>query len=68
MEYQTVPTTPPMYGAWVLYETKKGKWSKRWLETRGGHVFLSKNGKVGLFPNVNILLSDKSHREEMKFT
>lgn len=58
---KTVPTTPPMYGAWVLYETKKGKWSKRWLETRGGHVFLSKNGKVGLntlFFDVYTMLGD----------
>ncbi|ADV24305.1 hypothetical protein I305_04964 [Cryptococcus gattii E566] len=55
---KTVPTTPPMYGAWVLYETKKGKWSKRWLETRGGHVFLSKNGKGKDEVHLNTLFFD----------
>ena len=30
----------------MQYETKKGKWSKRFLETRGGQVFVSKNDKV----------------------
>ncbi|KAK8846701.1 hypothetical protein IAR55_005788 [Kwoniella newhampshirensis] len=42
---RAVPSTPPMLGSWVQYETKKGKWSKRWLETRGGQVFLAKNEK-----------------------
>lgn len=36
-----------MIGSWIQYETKKGKWSKRWLEIRGGQVFMSKNEKVG---------------------
>ncbi|WWC67615.1 uncharacterized protein I206_101525 [Kwoniella pini CBS 10737] len=42
---RAVPTNPPMLGQWVQYETKKGKWTKRWLETRGGQVFLAKNEK-----------------------
>lgn len=43
---QGIPNNPPMLGSWIQYETKKGKWSKRWLETRGGQVFMSKNEKV----------------------
>lgn len=35
-----------MFGAYVQWESKKGKWSKRWLETRNGHFFLSKSDKV----------------------
>ncbi|WWC59133.1 uncharacterized protein I303_101681 [Kwoniella dejecticola CBS 10117] len=42
---RAVPTNPPMLGQWVQYEAKKGKWTKKWLETRGGQVFLAKNEK-----------------------
>ena len=43
---QAIPSNPPFLGSYIQCETKKGKWSKRWLETRGGQVFLSKNDKV----------------------
>ncbi len=36
-----------MTGAYVQWENRKGKWSKRWLETRNGLVFLAKSDKVG---------------------
>ncbi|KAK4685319.1 hypothetical protein P7C73_g4833, partial [Tremellales sp. Uapishka_1] len=41
---RAIPATAPFYGAYVQWE-RKGKWSKRWLETRGGQVFLAKNEK-----------------------
>jgi hypothetical protein len=43
---QGIPAHAPFLGAYVQYETKTGKWSKRFLETRGGQVFVSKNDKV----------------------
>ncbi|KAL1408423.1 hypothetical protein Q8F55_005235 [Vanrija albida] len=53
-----VPNTPPQIGGWVQFETKRGKWSKRWLETRGGQIFLSKNEKGKDEMQVNTLFSD----------
>ncbi|TYJ54436.1 hypothetical protein B9479_004946 [Cryptococcus floricola] len=55
---RTVPTTPPMFGGWVMHESKKGKWSRRWLETRGGHVFLAKNDKGKDEVHLNTLFFD----------
>ncbi|WVF70129.1 hypothetical protein IAT40_004917 [Kwoniella sp. CBS 6097] len=55
---RAVPTNPPMLGSWVHCETKKGKWSKRWLETRGGQVFLAKNEKNKDEIDINILFFD----------
>ncbi|WWD22010.1 hypothetical protein CI109_106498 [Kwoniella shandongensis] len=55
---RAVPNTPPMLGSWVQYETKKGKWSKRWLETRGGQVFLAKNEKNKDEVQINTLFFD----------
>jgi hypothetical protein len=45
-DLKSIPMNAPFLGAYVQYETKKGKWSKRFLETRGGQVFVSKNDKV----------------------
>ncbi|WVR04383.1 hypothetical protein IAU60_001385 [Kwoniella sp. DSM 27419] len=55
---RAVPTSAPMIGSWVQYESKKGKWSKRWLETRGGQVFLAKNEKNKDEVHLNILFFD----------
>ncbi|WVW78806.1 hypothetical protein I302_100768 [Kwoniella bestiolae CBS 10118] len=55
---RAVPTFPPMLGQWVQYETKKGKWTKRWLETRGGQVFLAKNEKNKDEIHINSLFFD----------
>ncbi|WVQ97757.1 hypothetical protein IAU59_004871 [Kwoniella sp. CBS 9459] len=55
---RAVPNNPPMLGSWVQCETKKGKWSKRWLETRGGQVFLAKNEKNKDEIDINILFFD----------
>jgi hypothetical protein len=45
-------------GGWVQLETKLGKWSKRWMETRGGQIFLSKNEKGKEEIQVNTIFSD----------
>ncbi|KAL7424585.1 hypothetical protein Q5752_000269 [Cryptotrichosporon argae] len=42
---RSLSATPPFIGAYVQCETRRGKWSKRWLETRGGQIFLAKNDK-----------------------
>ncbi|WWC87177.1 uncharacterized protein L201_002063 [Kwoniella dendrophila CBS 6074] len=55
---RAVPSNPPMLGQWVQYETKKGKWSKKWLETRGGQVFLAKNEKNKDEVHINTLFFD----------
>jgi hypothetical protein len=47
-----------MVGGYVQVETKPGKWNKRWLETRGGHIFLSKNEKGKEEMQINTLFSD----------
>lgn len=53
-----VPESAPFVGGWCQLETKPGKWSKRWLETRGGQVFLSKNDKGKDEVQLNTLFCD----------
>ncbi|EKC97331.1 hypothetical protein A1Q2_08363 [Trichosporon asahii var. asahii CBS 8904] len=53
-----VPESAPFVGGWCQLEVKPGKWSKRWLETRGGQVFLSKNDKGKDEVQLNTLFSD----------
>ncbi|CAD6570341.1 MAG: hypothetical protein TREMPRED_005734, partial [Tremellales sp. Tagirdzhanova-0007] len=57
-ERQTISANVQLVGAFVHYETKKGKWSKRWLETRGGQVFLAKNEKNKDEIQINTLFHD----------
>lgn len=40
-----VPGAPPSYRAFVQYESKPGKWSKRFIEVQDGHVFIAKNDR-----------------------
>jgi hypothetical protein len=57
-----------MLGGFVQYESKKGKWSKRWLETRGGQIFLAKNEKVIScdFRFTSTWLADTQNKEEVQ--
>jgi hypothetical protein len=55
---RAVPSSAPFVGGWVQLETKLGKWSKRWMETRGGQIFLSKNEKGKEEIQVNTIFSD----------
>lgn len=54
---RSIPETAPFVGGWVQHESK-GKWNKRWLEVRGGQVFLSKNEKGKDELHVSTLFSD----------
>lgn len=53
-----IPENPPMVSSWVHLETKPGKWAKKWLDVRGGQVFLSKNEKGKDEVHVSTLFSD----------
>ncbi|ORY22436.1 hypothetical protein BCR39DRAFT_551583 [Naematelia encephala] len=55
---RAVPTSAPFLGAFVQLETKKGKWSKRYLETRGGQLFLAKNEKNKEEIHINTVFFD----------
>ncbi|KAF9221594.1 hypothetical protein BS17DRAFT_785021 [Gyrodon lividus] len=46
-----VPTSSPTYRGWVEWESKRGKWSKRWMELREHGLWLSKRntGKDEVF-------------------
>jgi hypothetical protein len=47
---QMMPRVQPMHGVYVQHETKRGKWSKRWIELRNGNVFVAKNDRVSQSP------------------
>ncbi|KAF8628663.1 hypothetical protein AX15_003793 [Amanita polypyramis BW_CC] len=44
---EAIPSSSPTHGGYVEWESKKGKWSKRWLRLREHSLWLSKrdNGK-----------------------
>ncbi|KIJ17820.1 hypothetical protein PAXINDRAFT_9761 [Paxillus involutus ATCC 200175] len=46
-----VPTSSPTHRGWVEWESKRGKWSKRWIELREHGLWLSKRdtGKDEVF-------------------
>ncbi|KAF9241154.1 hypothetical protein BU15DRAFT_45316 [Melanogaster broomeanus] len=46
-----VPTSSPTHRGWVEWESKRGKWSKRWMELREHGLWLSKRdtGKDEIF-------------------
>ncbi|KIK94045.1 hypothetical protein PAXRUDRAFT_478498 [Paxillus rubicundulus Ve08.2h10] len=46
-----VPTSSPTHRGWVEWESKRGKWSKRWVELREHGLWLSKRdtGKDEIF-------------------
>ncbi|KAG8904604.1 hypothetical protein FRB99_001476 [Tulasnella sp. 403] len=39
---QNIPNSSPVYGGFVHWEVKRGKWSKRWLSLREHSLFISK--------------------------
>lgn len=43
-----MPTSSPVCSGYVEYESKKGKWNKRWLELREHSLWLSKRDTVRL--------------------
>jgi len=48
---EATPSSAPTHGCYVEWESKKGKWSKRWLRLREHGLWLSKrdNGKDEVF-------------------
>ncbi|PFH51255.1 hypothetical protein AMATHDRAFT_85274 [Amanita thiersii Skay4041] len=40
-----IPTSSPTHAGWVEWESKRGKWSKRWLQLREHSLWLSKRDK-----------------------
>ncbi|EJD50588.1 hypothetical protein AURDEDRAFT_143447 [Auricularia subglabra TFB-10046 SS5] len=46
-----IPSVAPQHGAYVEFEVKRGKWSKRWLELRENCLWVSKkeHGKDAAF-------------------
>ncbi|BEI96271.1 hypothetical protein CcaverHIS631_0112200 [Cutaneotrichosporon cavernicola] len=70
---RNIPDTPPMVCGWVQLETKPGKWAKKWLDVRGGQVFLSKNEKGKDEVHISTLFTDvytvrKSRQAPMPYT
>lgn len=70
---RNIPETPPMVSSWVHLETKPGKWTKTWLDVRGGQVFLSKNEKGKEEVHVSTLFSDvytlrRAHNAPQSYT
>ncbi|KAG8691946.1 hypothetical protein FRC11_003655 [Ceratobasidium sp. 423] len=42
---ENIPSSSPLMGGWVMWVSKPGKWSKRWLELKEHGLFVSKNEK-----------------------
>ena len=39
---KAIPSSPPMHSGWVELESKRGKWSKRWMHLKEGCIYVSK--------------------------
>lgn len=44
--FKAIPSSSPKYSGWVEWESKKGKWNKRWMELREHSLWLSKRETV----------------------
>lgn len=44
--WQAMPNYSPTHRGWVEWESKRGKWSKRWMELREHGLWLSKRDTV----------------------
>ncbi|CUA68763.1 Cell surface glycoprotein 1 [Rhizoctonia solani] len=42
---ENIPSSSPLMAGWVMWVSKPGKWSKRWLELKEHGLFVSKNEK-----------------------
>ncbi|KAJ1303344.1 hypothetical protein OPQ81_011540 [Rhizoctonia solani] len=42
---ENIPSSSPLMAGWVMWISKPGKWSKRWLELKEHGLFVSKNEK-----------------------
>ncbi|KAG9124203.1 hypothetical protein FRC07_012412 [Ceratobasidium sp. 392] len=44
---ENIPSSSPTMSGWVMWASKPGKWSKRWLELKEHSLFVSKSDKPG---------------------
>jgi hypothetical protein len=44
-----IPSASPMHAGYVEWESKRGKWSKRWLQLREHSLYISKRDNVRNF-------------------
>ena len=50
LSLQAIPSSSPIHSGYVEWESKRGKWSKRWLQLRGHSLWMSKHDNVrGVF-------------------
>jgi len=50
LSLQAIPSSSPIHSGYVEWESKRGKWSKRWLQLRGQSLWMSKHDNVrGVF-------------------
>ena len=46
LSQKAMPTSSPTYSGHVQWESKRGKWNKRWMELREHSLWLSKRDNV----------------------
>lgn len=42
LKRSAIPGVAPQFGGWVEWESRKGKWNKRWMDLRESSLFLAK--------------------------
>ncbi|TFK23077.1 hypothetical protein FA15DRAFT_757558 [Coprinopsis marcescibilis] len=68
-----IPSSSPRHGGYVEWESKRGKWSKRWMELREHSIWLSKreNSKDEVFlcslSNFDAFHINRTHRAPKAF-
>jgi len=54
---QAIPSSSPIHSGYVEWESKRGKWSKRWLQLREHSLWISKRDNVrGVFSFALLLM------------
>lgn len=56
MRIQAIPPASPMHAGYVDWESKRGKWSKRWLQLREHNLYLAKRDNVCLLKLISMML------------
>ncbi|KAF8442876.1 hypothetical protein L210DRAFT_3396539 [Boletus edulis BED1] len=68
-----IPTSSPTHRGWVEWESKRGKWSKRWMELREHGLWISKRdtGKDEVFlcslSNFDVYFVTRKHKAPKAF-
>src|SRR5690242_8922005 len=53
---QAIPSSSPIHAGYVEWESKRGKWSKRWLQLREHSLWISKRDNVRCYTPLKKLL------------